>query len=160
MKKIIALAVLLNTTTAFAFFNDAGNTSGSFVNDGRGEVNGNATGEGEGSFSMTFEGSGETNGKVTGNGMSNGAANARGDDASDNAAGNGVADGSANGRGEGDAEGTARFSMSFTGRAKANGDFAGNGSNATNSNVSGESRDVYRPPYYGTRNFLEPEAGK
>jgi hypothetical protein len=104
MKKIIALALVLNATTAFAFFAD---------------------------------------------------------DAASNAAGMGQ--GRADVQGNGNAEGEANFSMSFTARGKTAGDFNGNGD--FNSNVNGygvQSRDVYRPPYYGTRNYafpVEPEAG-
>ena len=78
MKKIIALAVALNTTTAFAFFND-GATNGAFVNDGRGEVVGNGNAEGEATFSMTFSGKGRTAGDFKGNGYNNSSMNAYGE---------------------------------------------------------------------------------
>ena len=96
MKKIIALAVLLNASTAFAFF-DNGQTAGN--------------------------GAGNANGEVVGNG---------------------------------NAEGEANFSMSFTARGKTKGDFAGNGNTSGNVNAQGDGRDVYRPPYYGTRNYNFP----
>jgi hypothetical protein len=104
MKKIIALALVLNATTAFAFFAD---------------------------------------------------------DAASNAAGMGQ--GRANVQGNGNAEGEANFSMSFTGKGRMNADVDGNGDFNSNVNGYGEQRDVYRPPYYGTRNYafpVEPEAGK
>jgi len=142
MKKIIALAIALNATTAFAFF-DEGNTNGSFVNNGGADVIGNATGEGEATFGMTFEGTGNTKGELAGNGMSNAAANARGDDAKDTATGNGVFDLANNGRGNGEAAGTAKFSMNFAARANGKGDFKGNGNVDTNNNVYG-----YSTPYY------------
>ena len=67
MKKIIALALVLNTATAFAFFND-GASNGAFVNDGRGGVVGNGNAEGEATFTMSFSGKGRTAGDFQGNG--------------------------------------------------------------------------------------------
>ena len=142
MKKIIALALVVNATTAFAFF-DEGNTNGSFVNNGVADVIGNATGEGEGSFTMSFEGAGKTNGQLTGNGNTNGAFAGSADDVRDNGRANGWGDAASNARGNGDASGSAKFSFNFSGRAKTAGDFKGNGNLDSNNNVYG-----YSQPYY------------
>ena len=143
MKKIIAMALVLNTATAFAFF-DEGNTNGSFVNNGKADVVGNATGEGEATFGMTFEGTGSTQGQLTGNGNTNGALAGSADDVRDNGRANGWGDAASNARGNGDASGSAKFSFNFSGRAKADGDFRGNGNLDSNNNVYG-----YSTPYYG-----------
>ena len=98
MKKIIALALVLNATTAFAFFADDAASNAAGMGQGRGDVQGNGTAEGE-----------------------------------------------------------ATFSMSFTGKGRMNADVDGNGNFNSNMNGYGvQSRDVYRPPYYGTRNYAFP----
>ena len=78
MKKIIALALVLNATTSFAFFND-GATNGAFVNDGRGDVVGNGNAEGEATFTMAFSGKGRTAGDFKGNGYNNSSMTAYGE---------------------------------------------------------------------------------
>jgi hypothetical protein len=144
MKKIIALALVLNATTAFAFFGDNnGGTNGAFVNNGNADVIGNATGEGEATFGMTFEGTGSTQGQLTGNGNTNGAFAGSADDVRDNGRANGWGDAASNARGNGDASGSAKFSFNFSGRAKSAGDFRGNGNLDSNNNVYG-----YTQPYY------------
>jgi len=67
MKKIIALALVLNATTAFAFFNE-GQTMGNGAGSANGEVVGNGNAEGEATFTMSFSGKGRTAGDFQGNG--------------------------------------------------------------------------------------------
>jgi len=71
MKKIIAIAAVFASTSAFAFFE---NGSNAFVQDGRGQAVGNGQAEGEANFSMSFTGRGKTKGDFIGqaeNGMNN-----------------------------------------------------------------------------------------
>lgn len=134
MKKLIAIAAILSSTQAFAFF-DEGNTNGAFVQNGKG----NATGKGEATFGMTFEGAGKTNGLMSGNGSNNGNTVFRGDDARDNASATGFADNNGSARGDAMGEGTAKFSFNFSARAEGNGDM--------NSQTSFASENA--PYYYG-----------
>jgi len=145
MKKIIAIAAILVSTQSYAFFDD-GNANGTFVNNGKADVTGNATGEGEGSFNMSFTGEGATKGKTNFVGNNNGSINGRADDSRDTGAMNGIADNAASGRGEGDASGKAQFAMSFAGRAKANGDFKGNGNLDNNNAFASQSTPYYYAP--------------
>lgn len=78
MKKIIALAVLLNTTTAFAFF-DNGQSAGHGAGNANSEVVGNGNAEGEANFSMSFTARGKTKGDFAGNGNTSGNVNVQGD---------------------------------------------------------------------------------
>ena len=78
MKKIIALALALNATTAFAFFND-GQSTGNGAGNANGEVVGNGNAEGEATFTMSFSGKGRTAGDFAGNGNTSGHVNAQGD---------------------------------------------------------------------------------
>ena len=78
MKKIIALALVLNATTAFAFFND-GQSAGMGSGNANGEVVGNGNAEGEATFTMSFSGKGRTAGDFAGNGNTSGSVNAQGD---------------------------------------------------------------------------------
>jgi len=78
MKKIIALALVLNATTAFAFFND-GQSAGNGAGNANGEVVGNGNAEGEATFTMSFSGKGRTAGDFAGNGATAGNVNAQGD---------------------------------------------------------------------------------
>ena len=78
MKKIIALALVLNATTAFAFFND-GQSAGNGAGNANGEVVGNGNAEGEATFTMSFSGKGRTAGDFAGNGNTSGNVNAQGD---------------------------------------------------------------------------------
>ena len=55
-------------------------------------------------------------------------------------------------KGDAEARGTANFTMSFSGSGTTKGNFDANG--ATQNLVDG--RDVYRPPYYGPRNYNFP----
>jgi hypothetical protein len=153
MKKIIAIAIAATLATpAFAFFDD-GNSNGTFINNGKADVVGNATGEGEATFGMTFEGTGSTAGKFSGNGTNNGNFVGRGDDNRDTASATGYADNAVATRGNGDAAGSAKFAMNFSARAKGNGDFKGNGNLDSNNNVYGTG---YSTPYYGQRPYAFP----
>jgi len=78
MKKIIALALALNATTAFAFFNE-GQTMGNGAGSANGEVVGNGNAEGEANFSMSFTARGKTAGDFNGYGATAGNVNAQGD---------------------------------------------------------------------------------
>ena len=78
MKKIIALALVLNATTAFAFFND-GQSTGNGSGNANGEVVGNGNAEGEANFSMSFSGRGKAKGDFAGNGNTSGNVTAQGD---------------------------------------------------------------------------------
>lgn len=78
MKKIIALALVLNATTAFAFFND-GQSAGNGSGNANGEVVGNGNAEGEANFSMSFTARGKTKGDFAGNGNTSGNVTAQGD---------------------------------------------------------------------------------
>ena len=78
MKKIIALALVLNATTAFAFFND-GQSAGNGAGNANGEVVGNGNAEGEANFSMSLTARGKTKGDFAGNGNTSGHVNAQGD---------------------------------------------------------------------------------
>ena len=77
MKTLIAISTVLVSASAFAFFEN-GNLDGRFVQDGRGDVVGNASGEGEATFSMSFTGKGKTAGDFKGNGSHVGNYDARG----------------------------------------------------------------------------------
>ena len=81
LTKIVVAAVAINASTAFAFFEN-GNIDNRFVQDGRGDVVGNATGEGDASgsakFSLTFSGRAKSAGDFKGNGIHNTNYNARG----------------------------------------------------------------------------------
>ena len=78
MKKIIALALVLNATTAFAFF-DNGQSAGNGAGSANGEVVGNGNAEGEANFSMSFTARGKTAGDFNGYGATAGNVNAQGD---------------------------------------------------------------------------------
>jgi hypothetical protein len=144
MKKIIAIAAILASTQTFAFF-DEGNNSGSLMSNSNADVVGNATGEGEATFGMTFEGTGSTAGNIRGNGSNNGNFVGRGDDVRDSGSATAYADNGVAGSGNGDAAGSAKFSFNFSGRAKAAGDFTGNG----DFNNHGGFNSVTTPYYYG-----------
>ena len=77
LTKIVVAAVAINASTAFAFFEN-GNIDNRFVQDGRGDVVGNATGEGEVTFGMTFSGRAKSAGDFKGNGVHNTNYDARG----------------------------------------------------------------------------------
>jgi len=70
MKTLIALAIALNTATAFAFINDGGDAQSMASHNGKGEVVGNGNAEGEATFTMSFTGKGKTAGDFKGNGVS------------------------------------------------------------------------------------------
>ena len=78
MKKIIALALVLNATTAFAFF-DNGQSAGNGAGNANGEVVGNGNAEGEATFTMSFSGKGRTAGDFQGNGYNNSSMTAYGE---------------------------------------------------------------------------------
>jgi hypothetical protein len=138
MKTLIAYSTIALGTVLFtfgpahAFFDDGnGNTAGGIAS----STTGNATGEGEGTFGMTFEGNGSTSGSLNGNTVG------RASDASDTK-------GSVTGFGDGraDAKGGAKFSMHFTGRAKADGDFKSDQEGSMQNMFSGENREYYYRP--------------
>ena len=71
MKKIIAIAAIIASAQASAFWDSSnGSTTGAY--NGNGDFVGNGTGEGEATFSMDFKGRGRTNGDFRGNGDTNG----------------------------------------------------------------------------------------
>jgi len=67
MKKIIAIAALIASAQASAFWGNGDNASNGAHN-GAMDAAGNATGEGEATFSMSFTGKGKTAGDFKGNG--------------------------------------------------------------------------------------------
>jgi hypothetical protein len=71
MKKIIAIAAIVASAQASAFF-DNGNGSMNGANNANGDFLGNGSGEGEATFSMNFSGKGRTAGDVKGNASNNG----------------------------------------------------------------------------------------
>jgi hypothetical protein len=71
MKKIIAIAAIVASAQASAFF-DNGNGSMNGANKANGDFVGNGTGEGEATFSMNFSGKGRTAGDAKGNASNNG----------------------------------------------------------------------------------------
>ena len=71
MKKIIAIAAILVSAQASAFWDSSnGSTTGNY--NGAGDFVGNGSGEGEATFSMDFKGRGRTNGDFRGNGDTGG----------------------------------------------------------------------------------------
>jgi len=67
MKKIIAIAAIIASAQASAFW-DSSNGSGTGNYNGAADMVGNGTGEGEATFSMDFTGKGRTAGDFRGNG--------------------------------------------------------------------------------------------
>ena len=67
MKKIIAIAAIIASAQASAFW-DSSNGSATGNYNGAGDMVGNGTGEGEATFSMDFTGKGRTAGDFRGNG--------------------------------------------------------------------------------------------
>ncbi len=67
MKKIIAIAAIIASAQASAFF-DNSNGSMNGANNANGDFLGNGSGEGEATFSMNFSGKGRTAGDFKGNG--------------------------------------------------------------------------------------------
>ena len=66
MKKIIAIAAIIASAQASAFWDSSnGSTAGNY--NGAGDFIGNGTGEGEATFSMNFTGKGRTAGDFKGN---------------------------------------------------------------------------------------------
>ena len=67
MKKIIAIAAIIASAQASAFWDSSnGSTAGNY--NGAADMVGNGTGEGEATFSMDFTGKGRTAGDFRGNG--------------------------------------------------------------------------------------------
>ena len=66
MKKIIAIAAIIASAQASAFW-DSSNGSGTGAYNGAGDMVGNGTAEGEATFSMDFKGRGRTDGDFRGN---------------------------------------------------------------------------------------------
>ncbi len=66
MKKIIAIAAIIASAQASAFW-DSSNGSATGNYNGAGDFVGNGTGEGEATFSIDFKGRGRTNGDFKGN---------------------------------------------------------------------------------------------
>ena len=79
MKKIIAIAAIVASAQASAFF-DNSNGSMNGANNANGDFVGNGTGEGEATFSMNFSGKGRTAGDFKGNGSTDTNATAYGSD--------------------------------------------------------------------------------
>ena len=67
MKKIIAIAAIIASAQASAFW-DSDNATYNGAYNGAGDFVGNGTGEGEATFSMDFKGRGRTEGDFKGNG--------------------------------------------------------------------------------------------
>ena len=66
MKKIIAIAAIIGSAQASAFWDSSnGSTTGAY--NGAGDFVGNGTGEGEATFSMDFKGRGRTTGDFKSN---------------------------------------------------------------------------------------------
>ena len=74
MKKIIAIAAIIASAQASAFWDswDSGNGSATGAYNGAGDMVGNGTAEGEATFSMDFKGRGRTDGDFKGNADTNG----------------------------------------------------------------------------------------
>ena len=71
MKKIIAIAAIIASAQAAAFWDSSnGSTTGAY--NGAGDFVGNGSGEGEATFSMDFTGKGRSNGDFKGNGDTTG----------------------------------------------------------------------------------------
>jgi len=71
MKKIIAIAAIIASAQASAFWDSSnGSTTGAY--NGAGDFVGNGTAEGEATFSMDFKGRGRTDGDFRGNGDTSG----------------------------------------------------------------------------------------
>ena len=66
MKKIIAIAAIIASAQASAFW-DSSNGSANSAYNGNGDFLGNGSGEGEATFSMNFTGKGRTAGDFKGN---------------------------------------------------------------------------------------------
>ena len=71
MKKIIAIAAIIASAQASAFWDSANGSTTSGYN-GNGDFVGNGSGEGEATFSMEFTGKGRTAGDMKANADSNG----------------------------------------------------------------------------------------
>jgi hypothetical protein len=135
MKNLIAYSVIAMGTVLFTFgpahaFFDDNNSNHAFG--GASATKGDATGEAEGTFGMTFEGNGSTSGSLNGNTVGR---------ASDDVDTSGSVTGFGDGRA--DAKGGAKFSMTFSGRAKANGDFTSNNEGSMQNMFSGENTPYY-----------------
>ena len=77
MKKIIAIAAIIASAQASAFWDSSnGSTAGNY--NGAGDMVGNGSGEGEATFSMNFTGKGRTAGDFKGNGTTAGSASGYG----------------------------------------------------------------------------------
>ena len=85
MKKIIAIAAILATAQASAFW-DSSNGSGNSAATGNADMVGNGSGEGEASFSMEFTGKGRSAGDMKANADTDGNVSGYGYDAPNYAA--------------------------------------------------------------------------
>jgi len=148
LTKIAAAALVINSASAMAFFNDNGNTNGYVGNVNNGEFVGNGTGRGEADFTMSVEAEGRTNGNFTGNGNTNGNFYGNGYGSDRNEDGSVVSganhDGKADVASSGAGEGKFKMTIGF----KARGDMNADTKAVADTNTNGYGYG-YSSPYYG-----------